>query len=114
MPEGWQPAALELASAHDDLAGLGAVAAEFRRRFEQVPVLGIGGSSLGGQTLARPGGWRLRPAPRRAAALLYGEHRPASFAALFAAIDPGKTGIIAISKSGGTAEPQTQLMIAID
>jgi hypothetical protein len=70
---------LTLPARRDDLAGLGAVAAEFRRRFEQVLVLGIGGSSLGGQTLARPGGWRLRPAPRRAASLFYGEHRPREF-----------------------------------
>jgi glucose-6-phosphate isomerase len=105
---------LTLPARRDDLAGLGAVAAEFRRRFEQVLVLGIGGSSLGGQTLCAlaDGGFGPRPgAPR----LYFMENiDPASFAALFAAIDPAKTGVIAISKSGGTAEPLTQLMIAID
>jgi glucose-6-phosphate isomerase len=39
---------------------------------------------------------------------------PASFAALFAAIDPARTGVIAISKSGGTAETLTQLVVTVD
>jgi glucose-6-phosphate isomerase len=105
---------LSLPARRDDLAGLGAVAAEFRRRFQHVLVLGIGGSSLGGQTLCAlaDGGFGPRPgAPR----LHFMENiDPVSFASLFAAIDPARTGIIAISKSGGTAEPLTQLMIAID
>jgi glucose-6-phosphate isomerase len=39
---------------------------------------------------------------------------PQSFAALFASIDPAKTGILAISKSGGTAETLSQLVICLD
>ena len=39
---------------------------------------------------------------------------PASFDALFAALDPARTGLVAISKSGGTAETMSQFAICID
>lgn len=105
---------LRLPGRRDDLDTLAAIAAEFRHRFAHVLVLGIGGSSLGGQTLAAlaDAGFGPRPgAPR----LHFMENiDPASFDALFAAIDPAKTGIIVISKSGGTAEPLAQLLISLD
>src|SRR6185312_16141625 len=39
---------------------------------------------------------------------------PATFEALFAAIDPARTGVVAISKSGGTAETMTQFAICVE
>src|SRR5258706_3757946 len=42
---------LNLPERHDDLASLTAIARDFRERFDDVVVLGIGGSSLGGRTL---------------------------------------------------------------
>jgi glucose-6-phosphate isomerase len=105
---------LRLPERRDDLAPLGDLAGEFRRRFAEVVVLGIGGSSLGGQTVTALAdqGFGLRPvAPR----LHFMENiDPASFAALFSVIDPAKTGIVAISKSGGTAETLVQLLVTLD
>src|SRR6185312_17326302 len=87
---------------------------EFRRRFDHVLVLGIGGSSLGGQTLAALADEGFGPRPGAPRLHFMENIDPASFAALFAAIDPAKTGIIVISKSGGTAEPLAQLLISLD
>ncbi|HEX3974006.1 MAG TPA: glucose-6-phosphate isomerase, partial [Stellaceae bacterium] len=39
---------------------------------------------------------------------------PATFESLFAAIDPARTGVVAISKSGGTAETMSQFAICIE
>jgi glucose-6-phosphate isomerase len=105
---------LRLPARRDDLEALAALAGEFRDRFADVLVLGIGGSSLGGQTLVALADHGFGPrlgAPR----LHFMENiDPARFEALFAAIDPARTGIIAISKSGGTAETLTQLLVALD
>jgi glucose-6-phosphate isomerase len=107
-------ALLQLPARRDDLSALDALADEFRQRFDHVVVLGIGGSSLGGQTLCALAdqGFGARPgAPR----LHFMENiDPASFAALFAALDPERTGVIVISKSGSTAEPLAQLYLCLD
>jgi glucose-6-phosphate isomerase len=105
---------LRLPGRRDDLAPLGALADEYRRRFQHVVVLGIGGSSLGGQSVCALAD--LGFGPRAGAPRLYFMDNidPATFTALFAVLDPERTGIIAISKSGGTAETLTQLVICFD
>ena len=105
---------LRLPAKRDDLAALGALADEFRRRFATVLVLGIGGSSLGGQTVAALADQGFGPRPGAPRLQFMENIDPASFAALFAALDPAKTGIIAISKSGGTAETLAQLLAVLD
>jgi glucose-6-phosphate isomerase len=105
---------LRLPARRDDLDALAPLAGEFRRRFAHVLVLGIGGSSLGGQTLAALADLGFGPRPGAPRLHFMENIDPASFAALFIAIDPAKTGIIAISKSGGTAETLTQLVICLD
>ena len=105
---------LRLPAAQDDLDALTGPAARFRKAFDDVVVLGTGGSSLGGQTLcaladsgfATPAG-----APR----LHFMDNVDSeTFRALFAAIDPTRTGFIVISKSGSTAETLTQFLICLD
>src|SRR6185437_1976386 len=105
---------LGLPARRDDLAALASVADEFRRRFDHVLVLGIGGSSLGGQTLCALADQGF--GPRQGAPRLHFMENidPATFAALFAALDAERTGVIAISKTGGTAETLTQLVVTID
>ena len=105
---------LRLPARRDDLAALADLAAEFRRRFAHVLVLGIGGSSLGGQTLLALADQGFGPRPGAPRLHFMENIDPASFAALFAAIDPAKTGVVAISKSGGTAEPLAQLLVTLD
>jgi glucose-6-phosphate isomerase len=105
---------LRLPHRRDDLAPLAPLADEFRRRFSHVLVLGIGGSSLGGQTVCALGD--LGFGPRRGAPRIHFMENidPQSFAALFQSLDPAKTGVIAISKSGGTAETLSQLVVTLD
>jgi len=105
---------LRLPARRDDLPALDALAQEFRRRFRHVVVLGIGGSSLGGQTLAALADQGFGPRPGAPRLHFMENIDPASFAALFAALDPAETGVIGISKSGGTAEPLTQLVLVLD
>jgi len=96
---------LALPGARDDLRKLGPVAAHYRDGFSDVVVLGTGGSSLGGRALAalaEPGdGPRLH---------FMDNIDPASFATLFAGLDFARTGVIVISKSGGTAETLAQFL----
>jgi glucose-6-phosphate isomerase len=95
----------------EDLTALEPIIRRFRDTFDDVVVLGIGGSSLGGQTLVALAHWPLA-APRWQTAqprVHFMENiDPASFATLYNAIDIGRTGFIVISKSGSTAETATQ------
>ena len=104
---------LRLPKRRDDVAALRRLLKDFRaaprQKFRDVIILGTGGSSLGGQTL-----YALAD-PRRAPHLHFMDNiDPASFDALFAALDPKRTGVVAISKSGGTAETITQFVICLD
>jgi glucose-6-phosphate isomerase len=104
---------LNLSDRDDDLASPTAIARDFRERFDDVIVLGTGGSSLGGRTLvalADRGFGPQRGAPR----LHFIDNvDPVTFADLEAATDPTRTGLIAISKSGSTAETLTQLLVLL-
>jgi glucose-6-phosphate isomerase len=105
---------LGLPARRDDLPELGALADEFRRRFDHVLILGTGGSSLGGQTLCALADLGVAPRPGAPRLHFLDNIDPATFTALFAALDLARTGCIVISKSGGTAETLTQLAICLD
>ena len=101
-------AVLRLPGRHDDLPALEAVAQTYRERFDDVVVLGAGGSSLGGQTL-------VALAPPDAAPRLHFMDNidPGQFEALLAGLDLARCGFLAISKSGATAETMAQTLIAL-
>ena len=101
-------ALLRLPGRDDDLAALEALAQAWRKRYDDVVVLGAGGSSLGGQCLAAL-------APRGAAPRLHfmDNIEPGRFEELLAGLDPARSGFLAISKSGGTAETMAQTLIAM-
>lgn len=105
---------LRLPARRDDISEIASIAEEFRRRFDRVVVLGTGGSSLGGQTLCALADLGFGSRPGAPGLHFMDNIDPATFTALFAALDPSRTGIIAISKSGGTAETLTQLVICLD
>lgn len=84
---------------------LEAVATDFRQRFTDVVILGTGGSSLGGQSLCA-----LSEAEGPALHFL-DNIDPHTFHRLFQKLNLAKTGVIAISKSGNTAETLMQLVI---
>ena len=91
-----------------DISALQPVAARLRAEFEDVVVLGTGGSSLGAQALAAL-------APADAAPRL---HMPdnldgGGFAELLAGLPPPRTAFLAVSKSGGTAETLAQTLAAM-
>ena len=104
---------LRLPRRRDDVAALRRALQGFRtaprQKFRDVVILGTGGSSLGGQTLYALGDARALPRLH-----FMDNIDPASFEPLFAALDPTRTGIVAISKSGGTAETLTQFVICLD
>ncbi len=108
---------LAVPSARADLAALKDVAARFREGFDDVLVLGTGGSSLGGQTLCALAHW---PAslPRKAGSgprLHFLDNiDPATFGRLYAALDLARTGAIVVSKSGSTAETAMQFFTLAD
>lgn len=104
---------LRLPGRKDDIAQLRRILKTFRaaprQRFRDVIILGTGGSSLGGQTLYALADQRAQPQLH-----FMDNIDPATFEALFAALDPARTGVVAISKSGGTAETMTQFAICVE
>ncbi|RKQ69949.1 glucose-6-phosphate isomerase [Oceanibaculum indicum] len=105
---------LRLPAREDDLPELEAIAADYRARFDDVIVLGTGGSSLGGRTLYRLTDKGFGP-PQGTPRLHFMDNvDPATFQALFAAVDFKRAGIIVISKSGGTAETLMQFLTCLE
>jgi glucose-6-phosphate isomerase len=107
---------LNLAGKHDDLRPVLDTARRLADGATDIVVLGTGGSSLGGQTLAQlaghgvPGVGSLRPPPR----LHFMDNLDAqSYAMLLAKLPHGTSRFVAISKSGGTAETLMQTMAAL-
>ncbi len=105
---------LRLPARTDDLAAAAPIAAEFRQRFDHVLVLGMGGSTLGGKALYALADQGFGPLPGSPRLWFWDSIDPASLAALERALDPARTGIIAISKSGSTAETLSQLLHLLD
>lgn len=92
----------------DDLAAIEAAASDMRR-FGTVVLLGTGGSSLGARTLAAladgGGGFWPKGTPR----LIVAENvDPFGFERMLATLDPADTGVLLVSKSGGTGETLAQ------
>ncbi len=104
---------LALPAARDDLAALAPLAARYRARFDDVIILGTGGSSLGGRSLytLADAGWG---PPAGTPRLHFMDNvDPHSFDALFGALAAKQTGLLVISKSGGTAETISQALLCI-
>src|SRR5262245_61173516 len=100
----------------NDLDEITSAAARLRAGATDVVVLGVGGSSLGGQTIAQLAGVGVRgvdafrPAPR----LHFMDNLdPETYAALLAKLPLATTRFIAISKSGGTGETLMQVAAAL-
>ncbi|MFZ5472040.1 MAG: glucose-6-phosphate isomerase [Myxococcota bacterium] len=88
-------------------------------RYENLVVLGIGGSSLGAKALftalCHPFHNLLTAAKRRGARLFFPDNSdPATFSALLETLDLSQTAVAAVTKSGGTAETWAQLLVVQD
>ncbi len=103
-----------LVATDHDVSTAEEIAARFTDSFDDVVVLGTGGSSLGGATLATivppPAG---NP-PDRPRLHFMDNIDPVSFDHLFSALSPERTGFLVISKSGGTAETMAQFLYSLD
>ena len=102
---------LRLPEKQDDLAGIREAAARLKDGASDIVILGTGGSSLGGQTIAQlagfnvPGVGALRDPPR----IHFIDNLDASSFEIMLKRLPLKTSrFVAISKSGGTAETLMQ------
>jgi glucose-6-phosphate isomerase len=105
-----------LPAARDDLASIHKAARTLGTGATDIVLLGTGGSSLGGQTLAQlaghgvPGLGLLRDGPR----LHFMDNLdPDTYGALLAKLPLATTRFVAISKSGGTAETLMQTIAAL-
>jgi glucose-6-phosphate isomerase len=107
---------LHLPARRDDIAGILGYATLLREGASDVVVLGIGGSSLGGQTLAQlsgyavPGVGSLRDPPR---IHFIDNLDPESYSALLARLPLPSTRFVCVSKSGGTGETLMQTAAAL-
>ncbi|HET9715485.1 MAG TPA: glucose-6-phosphate isomerase [Pseudolabrys sp.] len=107
---------LRLPESRGDLEGIRDTARQFADRATDIVVLGTGGSSLGGQTLAQLSGYgvpaigELRPPPH----LHFMDNLdPESFNSLLARLPHATSRFLAISKSGGTAETLMQTIAVL-
>jgi len=85
--------------------------------YSNILVLGTGGSGLGSQVLAQIKGWGtpIADSEPSGAKLIFADNLdPASFAQLMRNLDFNHTGILAISKSGGTPETLFQLAVCLN
>ncbi|MGE3148299.1 MAG: glucose-6-phosphate isomerase [Pseudorhodoplanes sp.] len=108
---------LQLPALASDLDDIRQAARRLSRGATDIVLLGTGGSSLGGQTVAQLAGHAvagigvLRPPPR----LHFMDNLdPQSFGALLEALPLPTTRFVAISKSGGTGETLMQTIAALD
>lgn len=92
-------------------------AAKAKGRYDDVVILGIGGSALGPvalRTALRPSGWNMLPdAARKGMPRLHvlDNVDPETIAALMSRLDLARSLFIVTSKSGGTAETMSQFLI---
>lgn len=101
---------LTVASRTDDLAAAQPVVAAFSKDTSNVAVLGIGGSSLGGQALKA-----LEAIHRKGPHVTFHDNPdPESWQEALARFDLKTARFIVISKSGGTAETLMQALTAAD
>lgn len=110
---------LRLAETRADLGLIERESARLCAAFDEIAILGTGGSSLGGQTLAALADHGFGPAKGRPRLHFLDNIDAARFEALFAgpSFAPKglpRTGFVAISKSGATPETCLQFMVAFD
>ncbi|HEY1707588.1 MAG TPA: hypothetical protein VGG10_04945 [Rhizomicrobium sp.] len=100
---------LSLPARTDDLDAAAALVPKFLENTTDILVLGIGGSSLGGQALAM-----LRRHGQSPRVMFYDNPDPYTYADALAHLDLKTTRFVAISKSGGTPETLAQVLAAAD
>lgn len=101
---------LSVPSRRDDIEQAQAVAKKLSEGTSEIAVLGIGGSSLGGQALHA-----LRPSKSNGPRMRFFDNPdPFSWSEALSQFDLRSTRFVVISKSGGTAETLTQALSAAE
>jgi glucose-6-phosphate isomerase len=104
---------LRLPERRDDLDALKPVVERLRADFDHILVLGTGGSSLGGKTLVALADRGFGPQKGAPKLHFLDNIDPVTYADFFAATQGSRVGVIAISKSGSTAETLSQLLTVL-
>jgi glucose-6-phosphate isomerase len=105
---------LRLPATENDLSSIRDAAGRLRNAASDVVILGTGGSSLGGQTLAQLAGHGVAGHLRGEPHLHFMDNLdPDTFAELLRRLPLATTRFVAISKSGGTAETLMQTIAAL-
>ena len=102
---------LNLTGQTSDIELIEPIAEYFCENFNDIIILGTGGSSLGGQTICALND---NTKPLNPTLHFMDNIDPDSFNCLFRSITPEQTGFIVISKSGNTAETLTQFLYCLD
>src|SRR5262245_13442205 len=101
---------LQLPAHRDDVGQITDAAKKLATGATDIVLLGTGGSSLGGQTLAQLGGHALRKGPR----LHFMDNLdPDSFGSMLTLLPLATTRFVAVSKSGGTGETLMQTVAVL-
>ena len=109
---------LVIPEATEDVAAAEAALARLSEGAETIVFFGIGGSSLGGQTLAQLGGWNIpgmatEAQRKRPRTRFYDNLDPVTLQAALASFDLAATRFVVTSKSGGTPETLVQALAAL-
>src|SRR5712671_1563415 len=101
-----------------DVAAAEAALARLSQGADTIVFFGIGGSSLGGQTLAQLGGWNIpgmadAAQRRRPRTRFYDNLDPVTLQSALASFDLAATRFVITSKSGGTPETLVQALAAL-
>lgn len=98
----------------DDIPALTDIADDWSAKFDDVVVLGAGGSSLGGRTLCALNQDEFGVDPGAPRMHFMENVDPRSFDRLTTMLNLSRTGVLTISKSGGTAETLTQFFLCLE
>lgn len=108
---------LRLPEERDDLKAMKSLCDDLAKDTSDIVICGVGGSSLGAQTLGQLGGYGVPAnecAGNRPRIHFFDNLDPLTFSTALDNLDPGKTRFLLVSKSGSTAETMMQALTAID
>ena len=105
---------LRLPEAREDLEAVTGFAADISGRFDDFIVLGTGGSNLGAKTLFALNHKGLNQAAKGIRCHFFDNVDPITFQTLMGSLNPEKTFVFSVSKSGTTAETMSQTVLLID
>ena len=105
---------LKLPESCADFADFAPEAERLRNQFDDVVILGTGGSSLGGQALIALADWGFARAWGQPRVHFMDNIDPHTFDRLLDELNAARTAFVVISKSGGTAETLSQFLACFD